>query len=120
MKRIIQGLALVALVSAAQASYGSSFPADGEPTSVPVAWTYADRHAGGSDQRVGSAFAANGEEKSVPVASTYADQHAGEIQSDTLVARFPRTEKQSRSRLRRPTPIGYAGEADQRTAALSN
>jgi hypothetical protein len=83
MKRIIQGLALVALVSAAQASYGSSFPADGEPTSVPVAWTYADRHAGGSDQRAGSAFPADGEAKSIPVASTYADRHARKVDQRT-------------------------------------
>ena len=78
MKRIIQGLALAALISTAQASQASAFPPDGEPTSVPVAWTYADRHAGGPDLRVGSSFPPNGEETSVPVASTYADRHAGE------------------------------------------
>lgn len=76
MKRIIQGLAFVALVSAAHASYGSAFPADGEAVSVPMAWTFADRHAGGSGQTMGSAFPANGDEKSIPVASTYADRYA--------------------------------------------
>src|ERR1700693_5566938 len=70
MKRIIQGLFLAALVSAVQPSQASAFPASGDETSVPVAWTYADRHAGEINQSVGSAFPASGDETSVPVAST--------------------------------------------------
>jgi hypothetical protein len=76
MKHINQGFAIAALLSAAQASYASPFPADGEPTSVPVAWTYADRHMDGSDQRMGSAFPAN-------AASTYADLYAGQSEQIT-------------------------------------
>ena len=95
MKHINQGFAIAALLSAAQASYASPLPADGEPTSVPVAWTYADRHVDGSawtyadrhvvgsDQRIGSAFPANAEEKSIPVASTYADLYAGQSEQIT-------------------------------------
>src|SRR5260221_10394857 len=95
MNGINQGFAIAALLSAAQASYASPFPADGEPTSVPVAWTYADRHvdgsasnyadphAGRSDQRIGSAFPANGDTKSVPVASTYAELYAGQSEQIT-------------------------------------
>jgi hypothetical protein len=118
MKRIIQGLALAALVSAAQVSYGSAFPADGEPTSVPVAWTYADRHAVGSDQRMGSAFPANGEEKSVPVASTYADRHAGE--SDRRVgSAFPENGDEKSIPVASTYADRYARQANKRTAALS-
>ena len=83
MKHINQGFAIAALLSAAQASYASPFPADGEPTSVPMAWTYADRHVDGSDQRMGSAFLADGAEKSVPVASTYAELYAGQTEQIT-------------------------------------
>ena len=83
MKGINQGFAIAALLSAAQASYASPFPADGEPTSVPVAWTYADRHVDGYDQRMGSAFPTHGEQKSVPVASTYADLYAGHSEQIT-------------------------------------
>ncbi len=96
MKCINQGFAIAALLSAAQASYASPFPADGEPTSVPVAWTYADRHvdgsastyadqrAGQSDQRICSAFPANGDTRSIPVASTYVELYAG--QSEQIAA----------------------------------
>jgi hypothetical protein len=84
MERINQGFAIAALLSAAQASYASPFPADGEPAPVPVAWTYADRHVDGPDQRMGSAFPADGEEKSVPVTSTYADLYAGH--SEEMIA----------------------------------
>jgi hypothetical protein len=80
MKRIIQGLALTALIAVAQASQGASFPASGDETSVPVASTYADMHAGEPNQRIGSAFPASGDENSVPVASTYADQFAREAE----------------------------------------
>ena len=83
MKRIIQGLVLAALVSAVQTSQASAFPASGDETSVPVAWTYADKHAGGLDQSMGSAFPASGDEKSVPVASTYADRFAREADQRT-------------------------------------
>jgi hypothetical protein len=83
MKSINQGFAIAALLSAAQASYASPFPADGEPTPVPVAWTYADRHVEGSDQRMGSAFPADGAEKSVPVAATYAELYAGHSEQIT-------------------------------------
>jgi len=96
MKGINQGFAIAALLSAAQASYASPFSAEGEPTSVPVAWTYADRHVDGSastyadlharqsGQRMGGAFPANGDTKSVPVASTHAELYAG--QSEQIAA----------------------------------
>ena len=83
MNGINQGFAIAALLSAAQASYASPFPADGEPTSVPMAWTYADRHVDESDQGMGSAFPANGDTKSIPVASTYAELYAGHSEQIT-------------------------------------
>ena len=76
MKRIIQGLVLATLISTAQAS---PFPADAESSySPPVAWTYADRHAGEPNMLVGSAIPADAESSSLSAQSTYADRHAGE------------------------------------------
>jgi carbonic anhydrase len=118
MKRIIQGLVLAALVSAVQTSQASAFPASGDETSVPVAWTYADRHAGEMNQSIGSAFPASGDEKSVPVAWTYADKHAGELQ--IMGNAFPASGDE------KPVPVAstyadrFADKADQRTAALSD
>jgi hypothetical protein len=115
MKNIIQGLAFAALVSAAQVSLASSFPASGDETSVPVAWTYADRHASNSNQIVGSAFPASGDEKSVAVESTFADRHAGEP-NQIVGSAFPASGDEH------PVPVEwtyadrYATEADQRTA----
>jgi hypothetical protein len=85
MKRIIPGLVLAALVSTVQAS---PFPADGEAVlGVPVAWSYADKHAG--EPSKGAPVIARGDSYfSLPAQSTYADKHAGE--PNTLVgSAFP-------------------------------
>ena len=84
MNRINQGFAIAALLSAAQAAYASPFPADGEPTSVPVAWTHDDRYVDRYDQRVGSAFPASANARPMPVASTCVDLYAG--QSEQIAA----------------------------------
>ena len=76
MKRIIQGLILATLISTAQAS---PFPGNGDPVSLPVQWTYADRHAGEVVGDMGSAIPGNGDPVSLPVESTYADRFAGEV-----------------------------------------
>jgi len=79
MKRIIQGLVLAALISTAQAS---PFPDNGDPVSLTVEWTYADRHAGEVIVDMGSAIAGNGDPVSLTVESTYADRFAGEVDVD--------------------------------------
>jgi hypothetical protein len=76
MKRIIQGLVLATLISTAQAS---PFPDNGDPVSLPVQWTYADRHAGEVVGDMGSAIPGNGDPVNLPTESTYADRFAGEV-----------------------------------------
>ena len=77
MKRIIQGLFLATLISAAQAS---PFPMGGDEGSGPAnEWTYADRHIGDRDVRIGTAFPMGSDDVSGPAPhSTYADSHAGD------------------------------------------
>ena len=119
MKRIIQGLAFVALISAAHASYGSAFPADGEAVSVPMAWTFADRHMGRSGQSMGSVFPANGDEKPLSVGSTYADRHAGEL-NQRLGSAFPASGDEKSIPVASTYADRYARQAAQRTAARND
>ena len=91
MKRIIQGLALAALISSAPAVWSESNFIDADAgSSIPVASTYADRHLTEADkQRPGFDFGGYQEFGSVlPAKSTYADRHAGEPDRTAHVA-FP-------------------------------
>ena len=82
MKRVIQGLILATLVTAAQAS---PFPAEGEPVPLAAQSTYADRHAG--NMRGGNWSASESELVALPAQSTYNDRHVNE--ASTIGSAFP-------------------------------
>jgi hypothetical protein len=93
MKRIIQGLAFAALISGAPAVWSESNFNDADAgSSIPVAWTYADKHLTETDKRR-PAFDFGGTAEfasALPVTSTYADRHAGELDR-TAHVQFPRS-----------------------------
>jgi len=80
MKRIIQGLALAALVSVAPAVWSGWNLDDTDPGgTLPVHSTWADRHAAESSRLYGFPSLPNADvARNFPNMPTHADKHAGE------------------------------------------
>ena len=81
MKRIIQGLAFAALVSAAPAVWSGplGWGSNGLGSIIPTQSTYADTHAAGSARLIGFPSLPNGDvARNFPDMPTYAGRHAGE------------------------------------------
>ena len=86
MNRIIQGLALAAVVSAAQAAPGDAYPTGGAPLFITAQQTHASLHQG--SEQSASAFPTNAP-LFVTAKQTHADLHAAEAKAQSGDA-FPR------------------------------
>jgi len=87
MNRIIQGLALAAVVSAAHAAPGDAFPSGGGPLFITAQQPYAGTNVREGTQAV-SAFPSGGAPLFVTAKQTHADVHANEAKTQRVEA-FP-------------------------------
>ena len=84
MKSMAKAILVGGFIVAAQAAVadGTAFPGSAQDggLNIPVARTYADRHAGNAATNAVSAFPASAQDGglNIPAASTYADRHAND------------------------------------------